>query len=129
VPAHFGVFLTVNTEGPERLVMRSPAVDRHFGIQTCARCAGARWICEQHPHASPPHDCNGPWVGCPVCNPHGHAAPRPRTAAADKPVIPERDGSDDALDEAIDETFPASDPPANTPQTGVTLTGINDTRE
>ena len=31
----------------------------------------------------------------------------------------ERSSSDDKLDEALDETFPASDPPANTVETGV----------
>jgi len=31
----------------------------------------------------------------------------------------ERPQDDEALDEAIDESFPASDPPANTVETGV----------
>ena len=33
--------------------------------------------------------------------------------------MPERSSSDDKLDEVLDETFPASDPPANTVETGV----------
>jgi hypothetical protein len=32
---------------------------------------------------------------------------------------PERSSADDKLDETIDESFPASDPPANTVETGV----------
>ena len=36
--------------------------------------------------------------------------------------MPARDMSDDdKLDETIEETFPASDPPANTPETGIRL--------
>jgi len=31
------------------------------------------------------------------------------------------DNSDDKLDETLEETFPASDPPANTPETGIRL--------
>lgn len=35
-------------------------------------------------------------------------------------------GDDDKLDETIEETFPASDPPANTPETGIRLSPAGD---
>jgi len=36
---------------------------------------------------------------------------------------------DDDLDETIDETFPASDAPANTPETGIGVNGDHDVPE
>jgi hypothetical protein len=37
--------------------------------------------------------------------------------------------ADDALDEALEETFPASDAPANTPETGISLPHGDDADE
>jgi hypothetical protein len=43
--------------------------DEPFYTPPCPRCAGERWICEQHPDRPWPHDdCAGPGEPCPVCN-------------------------------------------------------------
>ena len=46
------------------------------------------------------------------------AAPAATEAAMTEDQAPQ---GDDALDEALEETFPASDAPANTPETGISL--------
>ena len=71
------VLVWENTYGPGPTISLFDQVTRDRAEQAtldgafekCARCQGARWICEAHPSRPWPHDdCAGPGDPCPICN-------------------------------------------------------------
>jgi hypothetical protein len=37
--------------------------------EVCAKCLGAKWVCEKHPELPWPHErCDGAGQPCPTCN-------------------------------------------------------------
>jgi len=52
---------------------------RDVELETCPRCVGEMWVCDQHPWEPWPHDgCAGPGVPCPICQDPNDRPKRPR---------------------------------------------------